>query len=110
MPQGDACPQRRRKNHPGHATRQVSVKAGGSDERDDQELLEAVAARDRGALRALYLRHAPWLVLRLSRRCSDRGIVEEALQDTFVAVWRKPRAFSGTGEVPAWIWGIAIRR
>jgi RNA polymerase sigma-70 factor (ECF subfamily) len=96
-------------NHSARAIRQVSVE-GGSDARSDEELLEAVAGQDRGALRALYLRHAPWLVLRLSRRCSDPGIVEEAVQDTFVAVWRNPRAFSGTGEVPAWIWGIGIRR
>src|SRR5207247_8500748 len=101
MPQGGRAPSDGRKNHPGHATRQVSVRSGGSDERDDQELLEAVADRDRGALRALYERHAPWLVLRLSRRCSDPGTVEEAVQDTFVAVWRKPQSFGGTGEVPA---------
>jgi RNA polymerase sigma-70 factor (ECF subfamily) len=36
--------------------------------------------------------------------------VEEVVQDTFVAVWRKPGSFKGTGEVPAWIWGIGIRR
>src|SRR5436190_22487385 len=97
-------------NHPGHARRQMSVQAGGSDARTDEALLEAVAGQDRGALRALYERHAPWLVLRLSRRCPDRSIVEEAVQDTFVAVWRKPQAFAGKGEFPAWLWGIGIRR
>ena len=97
-------------NRPEHPTRQISVEAGGSDERSDEALLEAVAGHDRGALRALYERHAPWLVLRLSRRCSDRSVVEEAVQDTFVAVWRRPQGFGGTGEVPAWIWGIGIRR
>jgi RNA polymerase sigma-70 factor, ECF subfamily len=97
-------------NHPGHAIRQMGVKAGATGPGSDEELLEAVAERDRGALRALYERHAPWLFLRLSRRCSDRGIVEEVVQDTFVAVWRKPSAYRGAGELPAWIWGIAIRR
>lgn len=33
-----------------------------------------------------------------------------ALQDTFVAVWQKPAAFRGQGEVAGWLWGIAIRR
>src|SRR6266700_5878438 len=83
---------------------------GGDPERSDEALLEAVAERDRQALGALYERHAPWLLLRLSRRCSDPTIVEEVVQDTFVAVWRKPRAYEGTGPVPAWIWGIGIRR
>jgi RNA polymerase sigma-70 factor, ECF subfamily len=76
----------------------------------DEELIAAVAAGDREALAEVYRRHAPWLVLRLSRRCADRGIVEEVVQDTFVAVWRGAKRYRATGEVPAWIWGIGIRR
>lgn len=76
----------------------------------DPELVTAIAEGDRSALAALYRRHAPWLLVRLSRRCADQGIVEEAIQDTFVAVWRNPRSYSGRGEVAAWIWGIGIRR
>jgi RNA polymerase sigma-70 factor (ECF subfamily) len=80
------------------------------DERGDEQLLTAVADGDRGALATLYQRHAPWLLLRLTRRCSDGEVVDMALQDTFVAVWRKPAAYQGRGDVAAWIWGIAIRR
>jgi RNA polymerase sigma-70 factor (ECF subfamily) len=76
----------------------------------DEVLLRAVAGGDRRALETLYRRHAPWLVLRLSRRCADPGLVEEVVQDTFVAVWRGARRYRGTGEVAAWIWGIGIRR
>lgn len=76
----------------------------------DAELLDALADGDRGALQALYERHSPWLVLRLSRRCSDPETVDQALQDTFLAVWRKPRSYKGQGDVAAWIWGIGIRR
>ena len=78
--------------------------------RSDGELLRAVADRDRGALHELYDRHAPWLRARLTRRCGDEGVVEEVLQDTFLAVWRTPGAYRGTGDVPAWLWGIGIRR
>jgi RNA polymerase sigma-70 factor (ECF subfamily) len=76
----------------------------------DDALLGDVAAGDRTALRTVYERHAPWLVLRLSRRCSDPGLVEEVVQDTFVAVWRGAKRFRGEGDVAAWIWGIGIRR
>ncbi len=76
----------------------------------EEQLLAAVADGDRRALRILYDRHAPWLALRLSRRCGDRDIVDDALQDTFVAVWRQAARYDGRGEVAAWIWGIAIRR
>ena len=78
--------------------------------RSDGELLRAVADRDRGALHELYDRHAPWLRARLARRCGDREVVEEVLQDTFLAVWRGPGGYRGTGDVPAWLWGIGIRR
>jgi RNA polymerase sigma-70 factor (ECF subfamily) len=47
---------------------------------------------------------------RLSHRCADEDIVDQAVQDTFVAVWRKPQSYKGDGEVAAWIWGIGIRR
>ena len=76
----------------------------------DAELVAALAGGDRTALAELYARHAAWLVLRLTRRCGDPGIVDEVLQDTFVAVWRSAHRWDGRGEVAAWIWGIAVRR
>jgi RNA polymerase sigma-70 factor (ECF subfamily) len=76
----------------------------------DADLVAALAGGDRTALAALYARHAPWLVLRLGRRCADPGVVDEVVQDTFVAVWRGARRWDGRGEVAAWIWGIGVRR
>jgi RNA polymerase sigma-70 factor (ECF subfamily) len=78
--------------------------------RSDGDLLRAVADRDRAALRDLYDRHAPWLRVRLTRRCGDEGLVEEVVQDTFLAVWRAPGSYRGSGDVAAWLWGIGIRR
>lgn len=79
-------------------------------ERSDGDLVAALADGDRAALAVLYARHAPWLVLRLSRRCSDPDVVDEAVQDTFVAVWKGAARWKGDGEVAAWVWGIGIRR
>jgi len=79
-------------------------------QRSDVEVVAAVADGERQALRVLYDRHAPWLALRLARRCADAGIVDETIQDTFVAVWRSAGRYKGQGDVGAWIWGIAIRR
>ena len=53
---------------------------------EDVDLLVAIAGRDAVALRTLFDRHAPWLTARLSRRCGDRDLVDDALQDTFVEV------------------------
>ena len=86
------------------AGRVVSVAAA------DDELVRAVAAGDRQALERLYRRHAPWMAGRLAARTTSRELAEEALQDTFLAAWRSARAYHGTGQVPAWLWGIARRR
>ena len=72
--------------------------------------MAAVSAGDRDALRELHDQHAPWVRARLRRRCGNDDIVAEALQDTFVAVWRSAARWDGRGDPAAWIWGIAIRR
>jgi len=76
----------------------------------DTGLLGLVAERDEVALRELVERHSPWLLLRLLRRTQDQDLAHEALHDTFVAVWERPRSFRGDGDVGAWLWGIAIRQ
>jgi RNA polymerase sigma-70 factor (ECF subfamily) len=80
------------------------------EEPRDADLLVAMADRDEGALGVLYARHAPWVAARLARRCADVDAVADVLQDTFVAAWNGAARFRGEGEVPAWLWGIAIRR
>jgi RNA polymerase sigma-70 factor (ECF subfamily) len=76
----------------------------------DAELLAAIATGGMEALRELHRRHAPWLAARLSRRVGDPGLVDEVVQDTFVAAWRSARRYRGEGDVAAWLWGIAIRK
>lgn len=77
---------------------------------DDLVLLRAMAAGDEGALGCLYDRHAGWLTIRLSRRCSSPEVVDQAVQDTFLAFWRGAESYRGGGDVGAFIWGIGIRR
>ncbi|GAA3556943.1 RNA polymerase sigma factor [Nonomuraea rosea] len=85
--------------------------AGGGVDADstDAQLLLAVAAQSTTALRLLHQRHAPWLRARLARRCADPDAVDDALQDTFVAVWRSAGRFEGA-DAAGWLWTIAIRR
>ena len=76
----------------------------------DVQLVERIASGDRGALDELYRRHAPWLAARLQRRCRDADLVDTAIQDAFVDVWKNAAKYKPTGEVGAWIWTIGIRR
>lgn len=90
-------------------TRQ-SGRGPAGDEQDDSVLVARVADADASALRLLYDRHAAWLHARLMRRCNDREVVLDVVQDTFVALWKDARRFRGDGDVAAWLWGIAFRR
>ncbi len=75
----------------------------------DERLIEAVAAGDSGALRELFDRHSPWLASRL-RRALPAHAVEDALQETFIAVWRGAKGYRADAAPGAWIWGIARRQ
>lgn len=82
-------------------------------QRSDTDLLAAIAAGDRAALEVLYHRHARWLLTRLHQRCADADLVDTALQDTFISVWRSARQYRPSGpaaEAGGWLWSIALRR
>ncbi|MCX4615514.1 MULTISPECIES: RNA polymerase sigma factor [Streptomyces] len=80
---------------------------------DEERLVRLVARGDRAAFEELYRRTAPWMVLRLRRRCADEQIVAEVMQETYLAVWRAAGAFAGSsagGTAAGWLWTIAARR
>ncbi len=91
------------------------VLSGVTEDRDEpvvaeEDLLRAVAHGDRAAFAELYDRTAPWLAVRLRRRCESATEVEEILQDTFLAVWRSAAGFTGSGPAAGWVWTIARNR
>jgi RNA polymerase sigma-70 factor, ECF subfamily len=73
---------------------------------NDDELIAALAAGDETALRELFARHAPWLAARL-RAALPAAEVEDALQETFLAVWRGAVSYRPRGTPRAWMWVIA---
>ncbi|MDG9707326.1 RNA polymerase sigma factor [Streptomyces sp. DH10] len=82
-----------------------------SEMRSDGELLRAVAAdADRRAFEELYRRYAPWLRARLRGRCADLGVVDDVVQETFLAVWRGKARYREEGDVAGWLWRIGSRR
>ncbi|MER5374000.1 MULTISPECIES: RNA polymerase sigma factor [unclassified Streptomyces] len=85
-----------------------------SETRSDGELLRAIAADgDRHAFEELYRRYAPWLTARMRGRCADAGIVDDVVQETFLAVWRgaaRYREEGPSGDAAGWLWRIGARR
>ncbi|MEV6632501.1 RNA polymerase sigma factor [Actinoplanes sp. NPDC051470] len=78
----------------------------------DAELLARVTTGDRAAFEAFYQRHATWLVLRLRYRCADTELVDDVVQETFLAVWRGTARYRTEhgGDVSGWLWRIGTRR
>ena len=79
----------------------------------EEELIRLVARGDRAAFEQLYRRTAPWLTVRLRRRCADEELVAEVMQETYLAVWRAAGSFAGAsanGTAVGWLWTIAARR
>ena len=74
----------------------------------DGELIEEIAAGDRGAFDELYVRYAR-AVLGLSlRRLGDRGRAEDAVQEAFAAIWRSARTYDrARGAGASWLYAVA---
>ncbi|GAA0427587.1 RNA polymerase sigma24 factor [Actinoplanes capillaceus] len=82
-----------------------------SEQSSDADLLRAIAAGQTAALRLLHHRHAGWLRARLRRRCADPDVIDAAIQDTFVAVWKDAQRYEEErADAAAWLWTIAVRR
>jgi RNA polymerase sigma-70 factor, ECF subfamily len=77
------------------------------EEADDRLLLKRTATGDKEAFRAFYDRYGRRVVAVIRRRVFDPQIVEELVQDVFVAVWSSaPRYRQELGEPEAWLNGL----
>jgi RNA polymerase sigma-70 factor (ECF subfamily) len=75
---------------------------------EERRLVARIAAGDERALDILYARYRPRLRGYLWRLLEgDAGLVEEALQDIFVAVWQTAARFRSEAKVATWVFQIA---
>jgi RNA polymerase sigma-70 factor, ECF subfamily len=80
-----------------------------AEEIDDTRLILAVQTGDRVALEILYLRYHDRLARFLARFATRREDVEEIVNDTFMTVWIRAKAFRSESLVSTWMIGIAYR-
>jgi RNA polymerase sigma-70 factor, ECF subfamily len=74
----------------------------------DGELLERVAGGDAGAFEVLYRRYARAVFGLALRRLGDRSRAEEAVQETFAAIWRSAASYdSERGPGAPWLYAVA---
>lgn len=80
-----------------------------SSESAEKELLQAVAARDEVACRALIREHHATMVRVAREFVRSRAVAEEVAQETWVAVLQGLPGFRGQASLKTWLFGILIR-
>ena len=74
----------------------------------DEELLERIGLRDSDAFELLYRRYARAVLGLALRRLGDRGQAEDAVQETFAAIWRAARTYRPErGSAAPWLFAVA---
>jgi RNA polymerase sigma-70 factor, ECF subfamily len=74
----------------------------------DGDLIRRVARRDANAFEALYRRYARPVFGLALRRLGDRMRAEDAVQETFAAVWRSARTYKpDRGPGAPWLYAVA---
>jgi len=76
---------------------------------EEIDLLARIAAGDNAAFRRLYTRYSPALFPLAIRLLGDNGAAEEALQDTFVKIWRHAPLYDARLSRP-FTWAVTILR
>ncbi len=77
----------------------------------DDALVRAVADGSQDALAALYDRHADGIFAAAVRLSGDRGVAEEVVQETFLALWNRAELFDPrTASLGSWLHAIGRNR
>jgi RNA polymerase sigma-70 factor, ECF subfamily len=77
----------------------------------DADLVRAVADGSQDALAALYDRHADGIFAAAVRLSGDRGVAEEVVQETFLALWNRAELFDPqTAALGSWLHAIGRNR
>lgn len=87
--------------------KRAAPRASAADE--DARLIERIVRRDLRAFETLYRAYHPRLTRFLTNMLRRPHLVEEALNDTMMVVWKRPEKFNGTSKVSTWIFAVAYR-
>ena len=78
---------------------------------DDAALVHRMVEGFESALEDLYDRYAQGIFAMAYRLTSDRGVAEEVVQETFLALWNRAESYdSNAGSLAAWLHTIARNR
>jgi RNA polymerase sigma-70 factor, ECF subfamily len=84
-----------------------SVTAPVAQYSSDESLVERIAAGDKLAMQALFVRHRTAVYRWLLRFVRNHTLAEDLLSDVFLDVWRQAGRFEGRSSVSTWLISIA---
>lgn len=84
--------------------------AGRTGAQDEVRLLRRVADGELRAFETLYRIYHPRLTRFLASLVRKPELVEEVVNDTLLALWRRPDAYNGASKVSTWVFAIAYRK
>ena len=76
-------------------------------ERNGENCVKKAAAGDSAAFGLLVEEHAPWLLVRLTRRLGSQEAAEDVLQEAFIAAYRQLAELRSPERFGAWLCSIA---
>jgi RNA polymerase sigma-70 factor, ECF subfamily len=78
----------------------------GNDKKTDDQLIHAIRLGDKAAFTSLVRRYEDTVYKFSYKVCRDSGKAAEALQDTFINVYRKLDSFDGKSKFSTWLYSI----
>jgi len=81
-----------------------------TDPSDEACLIARIAGGELRAFEALYRIYHPRLTRFLGNMTRRPQLVEEALNDTMLVVWRRADSYNGSSKVSTWIFAIGYRQ
>jgi RNA polymerase sigma-70 factor (ECF subfamily) len=84
-----------------------AAESGSVEKRSDEALVSAIAAGDRRAMHALYLRHKVRVYRFVLRLAVDAALAEDVVSEVFLEVWRRADGFEARSRVSTWLLAIA---
>src|SRR6267142_732350 len=79
-------------------------------EAGDRALRARLLAGEDAAFEEVYRLHGPAVLRFLTGVLGDAALVQDALQETFIAVFRNLRALKAVTRIDSWLFRVAIRR
>lgn len=73
----------------------------------DEVLIALIAARDKNAMHALFVRHGTRVFHFLRRLVGNAAMAEDLTSEAFIEVWRSAAGFKARSKVSTWILAVA---